>query len=329
MEHRKITLRHELITPDSAQSIVTQELYAHQRPLSQAVVREYALAMRNGDFRQGTVISFCLLDGRRYLINGQHTLHAVILVQQPLEVAVEEIAVESAEELARYYGQFDRVRLRSLQHIYQAHAIHESLNLNKSQAVCLGACLPLFVSGFSQIGPREDSLRMYTANPRLRMACMEHWVAEASMFFSLIKGAPGVVSMNIRRAPVMAVALVTLRFAPEEAEDFWQNACQDDGLAQADPRHTLHLFLRTTKAGEFAPHQYSRYVAAAWNAGQSKRRLKNISPQPEHLPIVLTGTPHDGKHVYRYVTPQGDMVREPQWYLPGTWQKELFGLTSA
>ena len=70
-------MRHEVITPEVARTILTQERYERQRPLDQSVVQEYALAMLNGEFRQGTLISFCIYKRQRYLVNGQHTLEAI------------------------------------------------------------------------------------------------------------------------------------------------------------------------------------------------------------------------------------------------------------
>jgi hypothetical protein len=329
MEQRDITVRHEVLTADTAHTIVTQELYAHQRPINQSVVQEYALAMRQQEFRPGTTISFCVYQGKRYLINGQHTLQALIRAQVALLLGIEEIHVTSLEEIAAWYGKYDRLRLRTLQHIYEAHDMAAQLNLNKSQTVCLGACLPLLASGFASVPRAEGSMRMYTANPRLRMAFMEAWIDEASQFFAAIKGAPGTVGMNVRRGPVMAVALVTYRCTGTDAEEFWHTVCQAEALSQGDPRMALHLFLRSTKAGEYEAHRYSRYIASAWNAAWQGKRSKHLQPQAEHLPIWLEGTPHDGKDTWRYITPRGEVLQDPQRYDATVWQRDLFGGAAA
>src|SRR5262249_36902871 len=155
-------------------------------------------------------------------------------------------------------------------------------------------CLPLLASGFSSVPRSRGSMRMYTSNPRLRMDFIREWADEASRFYTAITGAPGTLSMNIRRAPVLAVALVTYRFTGTDADDFWTNVCQDDGLHQGDSRKALHIFLRTTKLSEYQPHAYSRSVAAAWCRHWKGQRGKNIQPQVEHQPILLEGTPHNG-----------------------------------
>src|SRR5262245_45917639 len=236
MEQRKITLRHERITPEAAQAIVRNEMYERQRPVEQSVVNEYALAMITGEFRQGTVISFCVYRGKRSLVNGQHTLLAIIRCGIAQFLGIEEIEVKSLEERAVWYGKYDRLRLRSLKQIYEAHGIHEALNFNKNQRDCLGAALPLLAAGFAQVPRKEGSMRMDTANPNLRMGFMHEWKEEAQRFFETIKGAPGTFSMNARRGPVMAVALVTIRYTGTDAIGFWTDAAGDDGLAQGDAR---------------------------------------------------------------------------------------------
>src|SRR5262249_11867676 len=115
MEQRKITLSHVMMTPQAARTILLYERYERQRPLDQSVVQEYALAMVNGEFRQGTVISFCVLKDKdeRYLVNGQHTLEAICRSGVTLQLGIEDIQVESLEERAYWFSKYDRLKLRS------------------------------------------------------------------------------------------------------------------------------------------------------------------------------------------------------------------------
>src|SRR5262245_18756207 len=218
MEQRKIKVYLMTFTSDLARSILQHERYEGQRQLDHTFVQAYALDMRNGEFRQGTMISFCVYKGQRYLINGQHTLEAICLSGVTIELAVEEIQVESLEERAYWFGKYDRPKVRSLRQIYEAHVIHEALNFNKSQSLFLGGCLPLLANGFSSVPRAHGSMRMYTGNPRLRMDFMREWAKEADQFYTAIKGAPGVPSMNIRRAPGFAVASATHCFQAEIAQ---------------------------------------------------------------------------------------------------------------
>jgi hypothetical protein len=171
---------------------------------------------------------------------------------------------------------------------------------------------------------QHGSMRMSTANANLRMTFLEKWTEEAARFFETLKGAPGTLSMNARRAPVMAVAIVTIRFTGTDAIEFWEKVVGDDRLAQGDPCKLLHVFLRTTKVGSFEPHIYARHVAAAWNGAWEDRKLKLLQPGAAHLPIRLEGTPHTGRQVLRYITPRGGVLEKPEPYDPVVWQQGLF-----
>jgi hypothetical protein len=329
MEQRKITMSRKVITPEVARTILTQERYEAQRPLDQSVVQEYALAMLNGEFRQGTLISFCVYKGKRFLINGQHTLEAICRSGVSIELAIEEIVVESLEERAYWFSKYDRLKLRSLKHIYDANKIHEAVNMNKRQADHLGACLPLLASGFASTPRMQSGMRMYTSNPRLRMDFIKEWAEEAAQFYAAIKGAPGTLGANSRRGPVMAVALVTFRDTGTDAEDFWHQVAYDDGLSQGDPRKALHLFLRTTKLGAYEPHVYARYIAWAWCRAWQDLSCQQLRAQAEHLPITIDGTPYDGKGVYRAISPRGEVLHDPVKYEAEQWQQGLFGTDEA
>ena len=127
----------------------------------------------------------------------------------------------------------------------------------------------------------------------------------------------------------MAVALVTIRYTGTDAEEFWREVAYDDGLAQGDPRKALHLFLRTTKLGAYEPHVYARYIAWAWCRGWQELSCQYLRGQAEHLPITIDGTPHDGKGVYRYITPRGEVLHDPVKYEAEQWQQGLFGKDEA
>jgi hypothetical protein len=300
------------------------EMYERQRSLNQGYVRQYALAMRTGDFRVGTVVSFAVWQGKRYLINGQHTHHAIVLAGTPLLLGIEEIAVESYEEIAAWYTKYDRLNQRTLDQAYHAHNLSDQVKLNKSQTLQLGACLPLLAAGFDPIPKTQGTLRMYVGSPEIRMAFIREWSEEAERFFEIIKGAPGGLCMNLRRAPVMATALVTLRYTGTDAETFWRNVVWDDGLAATDPQKHLNYFLRTSQLSRYNPHTYCRYVASAWSNDWHGRTIKILHPQAAHLPIRLEGTPHVGKATLRYLSPMGEVLSEPLAYTPDAWQQELF-----
>jgi hypothetical protein len=324
MDDTKITLRHQVISPSLAHTILLKEMYEGERHLNQSYARQYGLAIRNEDFREGTLISFCVWQDRRYLINGQHTLTGIVLADRSYLLGIEEIRVDRYEDIAVWYSKYDRVNLRTLEDNYHAHNLQAQVQLNKGQTSQLGGCLPSLASGFEYVSKTQGSLRMYVANPDMRMAFIREWRDEAESFFRDIKGAPGRMNGNLRRGPVMALALVTYRYTGADAAEFWHAVAMDDRLAKNDIRKRLHMFVRISKVGEFAPYIFSRYMASAWCAAWEDRTPQSIVAQPAHLPIRIAGTPHTGEKVLRYISPQGDVLPDPQEYRPDVWHAGVF-----
>lgn len=317
-------LFHLTMTPTLAEGIVLNELYPDQRGRDVDVIQDYALQMRHGTFRRWTVITFAVLHGRRYLVNGQHTLYAILLAEVPIEVTIEERPVHSLEEMAELYSTFDRHRRRHLRQLMKAKKTAEAVELNQGQTENLSSCMPLLCTGFAVVPRIGGNVRMYVNNVSLRDAFVRLWTPEAAIFFQNIKGAPGALSQNARRAAVMAVAIVTLHFTGTDAEEFWHRVTKPDGLMTNDPRHRLHIFLRTSARSDYEPHVYCRYMAAAWNAAWLDRTPQSLQPGDAAAPIRLEGTPHKGDKVMRYLTPTGKLLKDPQPYDATTWQQEMF-----
>ena len=61
----------------------------------------------------------------------------------------------------------------------------------------------------------------------------------------------------------------------------------------------------------------------------AEHSCQHLRTQAEHLPIVIDGTPHDGKGVYRYITPRGEVLHDPVKYEAEHWQQGLFGKDDA
>jgi hypothetical protein len=324
MEQQEPTYSPRMMTPDLAHAAVLNDLYVGQRTVDWDMVFTYALELRRGTFRRWTVITFAVLQGKRYLVNGQHLLHAIHLAGLAVEVTEETRQVRSLAELKALYRSFDRNKVRSLKLLLKDAGTAEDLGFNLGQTFDLSACLPLLAAGFANLKQARSHLRMYTHNVNIREAFVHAWSQEGHIFFQNIKGAPGQISQNLRRAAVMAVALVTIRHTGIDAEDFWHATAMDDGLAMNDPRKRLHLFLRTTIMGDYEPHVLSRYVAAAWNAAWTNRTPKTLLAGDVALPLRLDGTPHTGKEVLRYVTPGGELLHAPQPYDPATWEQGMF-----
>jgi hypothetical protein len=323
MEHQEHTYTPIDVTPDLAQHMLIHEMYARQRPAIPMTIQNYALQMKAGTWRPWSLIAACVLHGKRSCINGKQRLSAIVLSGVTVPLVLEEIQVQTEEEIGEWYAIHDQHDRRSLAVRFDALNLPDTLQFNKSQAKLLSACLPLMASGFAPAS-RGMSLRMYTDNVMIRRAFMHEWKEEAHIFFQLIKGASQAITSSLRRAAVMPIALVTLRFTGTDAEEFWQNVAMNDRLAKDDPRQVLHLFLRTSNVLTIDWHVLCRYPATAWNAAYEERAIQHLQIGNAERPLRLEGTPHTGKEILRYITPRGEMLHTPRPYNPDTWQQEMF-----
>jgi len=114
------------------------------------------------------------------------------------------------------------------------------------------------------------------------------WYPYAERFFALTTDAVPQVKTALHRQPVVAVALMTLMYQPERAEQFWQGLAMDDGLSRNDPRKALLEKLRSQEGAHSVPAQLHA-VAAGWNAFYEGRKLKAIQVRMDK-PFTIAGT---------------------------------------
>ena len=325
MEHGKITTKMEEFSPAQAQYSIMHEGYDRQRKLNQSYVSQYALEMRQGLWLPISPVVFAIVNGRRVLINGNHRLHAVVLAGCSVGFITVSVPLSSYEAIAPWYTSFDRLNQRTLAQAYQTHNLEAELRLNASQTKKLGSALPLLASGFEPVYSMPGSMKRQIQHHKTRMAFIREWCEELRQFWGDIKGAPGAMSSNLRSAPILAVALIHYRYTGTDATEFWHAVATADCLPQNDPRHRLHMHIRTSKIPTYDQDEYSRIVTRAWNATWNNRTPQSLQAESRTAPLRIEGTPHTGTEVLRYLTPEGEILHDPQPVPLEAWQQPRVG----
>lgn len=268
--------------------------------------------MRNGHFRAGTTITFAVHNKKHYLINGQHTLHAIVAYGEPVMLTLEDYPVVSEHDIASLYATFDRNLSRSQNDIFHAHGLAQATGLQKAEIASVAAALPYVLSGFEENGRMSVTpIGSLLKDAESRYAHVLTWIPEAKDYAQCVRGATTVIRLMLQRAAVTAVALVTLRHQPAQAAAFWSLVAMDDGLASRAPAKTLLTFLYATPAVTLRSARYCRYVAAAWNAYVTERPLHKLYARDLGKPMLIDGTPHDGEDVWEYVSLDGAPLHLP------------------
>jgi len=290
----------QTVTPAQA-SAWLEFTYVHQRPLSALQVNTLALAISEGRFTTNT-IKFCLLNGSRHLVNGQHTLRAIIKSGCVVKLPVMDFTVSSENELAEMYAHEDIGRRRTMADSLRAYDVVASTGLSLTYINYLVAALRHIKSNFGENGP---------AYKRITHDDLVFWVSfwswEMRQVLNLLDGGGRDARNMILKRGTLDVALITLRFAPDKAREFWRQVIISDGLDRFDPRLKLRewLLLKATKRGDvhtgIPPAKISRASIHAWNTWMEGGKLRrfNIEVRPE--PVKILGTYYSGNQSSDYL----------------------------
>ena len=304
------------VTPEEAARMYGESRYEGQRVIRPYHVERLGHAIAQGTFRPGTQIHFAITpDGRRHLVNGQHTLLAIAKGATNILLDIQEVLVPDIEDVHALFGGHDRGMLRSFNDIYHAQGVAERIDMGERQTEQLGSAMPNMLTGFSVVSWYAQHLRHLIYSAEFRIRAIEAWAPEARSFYSDISRGPKNMTVPMCVSGVLGLALVTYRFSPKNASIFWSDVAHDDRLPQDSPQKQLCEFLLTRRRTGLRAGNISRLVAGAWNAFSRGKTRKFLGDMHGDHPIFIEGTPHRGrtsadKHM-TYIGPDGVLLYTP------------------
>lgn len=121
---QKMTTHQVMFTPIKAGSDLASHNYIGQRSIRKQHVNYLAHEILEGRFRPGTAIAFCRTpEGKQHLVNGQHTLSAIVRAGRNIVLTVEQYFCKNMQEVAAIFATYDRQRTRSPSDIYSAYGL--------------------------------------------------------------------------------------------------------------------------------------------------------------------------------------------------------------
>jgi hypothetical protein len=289
-----VTSEAKLVSPEQAKEWIETSMYKRQRQLPAHHVIALGCAMLDGTFAAHKPIVFALLNGQRYCVDGQHTLHAIVESQVATELLITEHELTTEDQVADLYGRLDRGIARTFRDALIAQDLEEETGLPTADLTRISGAVALIAARFRSGGTR------YSEDPRARSVDARHrlireWTQEARAYFEFVQDAPREVRGIFRRAAIIGIALVTIRDQPEKGREFWLGLAMDNGLERDDPRKTLLRTLTTRRPDK--PEIDSRLIALAWNAFYRGDRLQLLRVRLK-APLRLLGTEIDGSHKF-------------------------------
>lgn len=285
------TVRMQEITPEVAKRMLENMKYEGQRTLRKEHISFLANEMKEKRF-VGNTLGVCRLPGgTEYLINGYHTLNAIVLSNTTQSMPVEFFDVRSNQEISKVYARFDRQLRRTRTDTIRVYGLEDSFGLAPSVLTKYSAAAAIIIRDFSSGGGLS-----YLSDDEVVLFMID-WLEYAKQYLSLIKETSLVQAMLMRH--VFPIGLVTCRYS-DKADEFWSKTASDDGLLVGDPRKTLHQWIKETGLTRDAARKRivtlplgMRSVATAWNAYIEGRSLSQIRVLNTTLPIVIRNTPYD------------------------------------
>lgn len=269
--------RFENITPEKAQ-LWLESVYEYQRPVRQWWANYLAREMHLGRFLPVSPIHFVFFDGKSHLINGQHTLYAIIKSRLAQELNVVRTAAKTDEELATYFFRFDQSLKRTFSDAAKAMCLPELTHLTPDKLNKLSSAIVWIGSDFGT--NRTKHGHKIPVDDLLRETVL--WVDDFLKMEEAITPCPSQMRKMIIKRSVLSIALITFRNKPAHALNFWQQVSRDDGLRLGDPRKALNQWLQNAriyggnKQAGVDDTEVSRAIERAWNAYMESRSLKSI-----------------------------------------------------
>lgn len=286
----------KLITPVYAQLVLARYRYERQRPLRDVWVDYLAEEMRRGRFKLTTIEFAMTNDTRLQLINGQHTLAAIIRCQQAQTLNVVTHMVDGQDAVDHLYARCDAGGKRTPAQVYKALQMDRILNLSSQTDLNAVASAVRFIE--SRFGASRPQV-----NPEAISDRMVEYGEAMHQFIALTNSAGVPLYSRLRRGSVLGVALLTLADANSDADkrlghEFWRGAAMDDGLGRGDPRWHFVRYLResvlsiSAKGGRSVSARYDAcYTTACWNYWVlGKRDVKLVKVADITRPLLIRHT---------------------------------------
>lgn len=284
-----------MVTPEYARALRETAHYERQRPISDNHVHRLAAEMQAGRFIGGTQVHVCALGEQLSIVNGNHTLEAVMESKKVVPLSFLYTTVNSEAEIARIYANHDIGRARVWADAIRAAGMFADMDASHQFITTFGAALLPIQLGFRDVRVRSGARGTTPADIKAmsreaRVALMREYRAQAEFYHLAVHMARPRVQLWMRRATVFSIALETFKYQPSTATEFWEGLAKDDGLKKSDPRKLLLTYLAENPSSGPSRLAQIRATASAWNAYFDQRTISFLRSGIDQ-PFVLRGTP--------------------------------------
>lgn len=274
----------ELITPERALDLLTDKA-PYQRKLDAKKVRDYAEAMRRGEWKLNPADPLCI-DVNGQTANGQHRLHACVEAEVAFQCWV------AYDTPADVYDVMDRGKKRST-----GDMLHGAGEVNASRLASVAAFAHLWFN-FDQdqwkSAPKVTEAQVFAiieAHPHLRESASRGVMAKLKMS---------------TQATMLTHYLIARKMGGDDRlVTAWYRAIQTMDLRRGEPGHTLGLHYmnsgtnrRKPLTGRAKRDLDMHLLMAAWNNTCVGKKVMTVSYDANTFTIADPIVPKDGLHTF-------------------------------
>ncbi len=275
--------------------------YDHNRKPRPAHVDYLVNEMRNGRFMSTAEVHIMYRNGEPVLINGQHTCAAIVKYGKPVRVTIRKtIAAEAGQVAMMYAFGHDTGLSRTFSDSMRAYDIAEATGLSSTQVNSLAAALRYILEGFSATYYHKK-IKM---SPADLVNDVYAWAPEMKLLQITTANTDGKISRALQKRSVLSVAILTLFFKPEKAIEFWKGIVDPDRLPSKDIRVTCRRILLDSLGSSLASKEtdrLTRLMSRGWNSFYKDDGLLQLKVMDHTAPMILEGTPYNGKQPQNYL----------------------------
>lgn len=300
MLSNKPKIEYVVVTPELARKWLDEQMFERQRDVRPGAVKQYAEMMAKGEWQDWSILLFAQNGlGRSVGIDGQHRLLAVEASGNPMRTIVITYPTQNYAEIVDRYIHTDKGRNRTSLDTIVALGLSEKYDAPKSLLNKAWSAVNVIAGNFEVALGNKKGIRLESTAIRL---LEEEGYAEIAKIYSELVGTA--YHAGFYRRGTMAVALYTLKYAPEKIEEkqvheFWYQASHGIGEDPDDPRRKLHDFIENQPM--FASHKknkqevvsptYAIYLTAkCWNAYLGNQLIKR-GRVATNKDLVIEATP--------------------------------------
>lgn len=289
------------VGPDTARTFISDYHYSGQRRLAVGRVDLYRDEMRRGLWRLSELRFARTPDGRTYLINGLTRMEAIIASGTEMPFVVTLVDVADEQEVAAEFATLDQHRIRQTKDLLKGYDLEGRLGLTLSEQERVARTAGIVATGFGS----GHNVR-FSRTIQFRLSYLLEWADYGRLVVDAMSTGHNLdpAGTRISNAPIFSVAMMTARFQPDKAHEFWRAVAANDGLRRGSAAWIMRDFLaRLSTATVREWPGMARRTAACWNGFWEDRPMAFSrvaqTNDGQWAPIRIAGTPYDGRQQIR------------------------------